>query len=553
MTAGRWMVALGALGVLVAGAQGAGPLTRVGAGGQVELLADSNGDRLADFSWCGYAGGGVAIPQVPGVVTLAPAAGGDDTARIQQAIDEVSRRAPDAGGFRGALVLTKGTFRVAGTLALKASGVVLRGAGQGVDGTVVRATGTQKRTLIAVGADAKGARVSASSRELASARVAAGSRVVELTSVAGLAVGDRVVVVRRCTREWIKLLGMEKFSGVGNVGWTPEAYELAYERQIVAIRGNQVGLDAPLVMAIEKRFGGGFLAKVSNPRIRQVGIENLRLVSDYQPGGETSDEKHAWNGIEMRRAEDGWVRKVTGQHFGYGTVALLGESRRMTVADCANLDPVSRIDGGRRYSFQANGQQGLFIRCYSRGGRHDFVQGARVVGPNAFVDCLGERAHSVSEPHHRFSTGTLFDNVVVTGPESGISVGNRGNSGSGHGWSGAWVVFWNCGSSVLLTMEPPTARNAVVGARMVNAGHDGTSLWRWFENQSGQKLTRTGLVVHDAGSWVHSPHAPVSPRSLFLAQLAARLGPDAPARVATAVQLRGNWPEIEEMLRRMGE
>jgi hypothetical protein len=40
---------------------------------------------------------------------------------------------------------------------------------------------------------------------------------------------------------------------------------------------------------------------------------------------------------------------------------------------------------------------------------------------------------------------------------------------------------------------------------------------------------------------------------LFLAQLAARLGPDAPARVATAVQLRGNWPEIEEMLRRMGE
>ena len=43
-------------------------------------------------------------------------------------------------------------------------------------------------------------------------------------------------------------------------------------------------------------------------------------------------------------------------------------------------------------------------------------------------------------PHHRFATGTLYDTV------SGglLSVEDRGSSGTGHGWSGANVVYWNC-------------------------------------------------------------------------------------------------------------
>lgn len=547
----RFLVAWVGLVLLTTGAVacGAGPLTRVGSGGEVELTADSNGDRLADFSWCGYGGGGVALPQVKVAATVAPVAAGDDTARIQKVIDQVSALPLDVAGWRGAVVLGKGTYRVEGSLTIKASGVVLRGEGQGMDGTVIVATGTNKRTLISVGGDKEVQQDKASRREIAPARVAAGTRVVELESTAGLAVGDRVVVVRRSNHAWIKAIKMESFKGLGNIGWTPEAYEFPYERQILAIRGNSIGVDVPLVMPIEKIYGGGFVAKVSNPRIRQVGVENLRLVSAYQKGGETRDENHAWNGIEMRWAEDGWVRNVTGQHFAYSTVSLLRGSRRMTVADCANLDPVSLIDGGRRYSFQASGQQGLITRCYSRGGRHDFVQGARVVGPNAFLDCFAENAHGVSEPHHRFSTGTLYDNVMVTGDDSGITVGNRGNSGSGHGWSGAWVVFWNCGSNVLLAMEPPTARNAIVGARPVKAPDDGTSMVRWFETQSGQKLTRIGSVVHDGRSSIHSPQAPVAPRSLYLKQLSTRLGPAAVARVALAVQLGDDWSAVEKVVR----
>ncbi len=48
-------------------------------------------NRLPDWSYVGYMGGGVALPDVPVVKTISPSAGdGDDRALIQGAIDEVS-------------------------------------------------------------------------------------------------------------------------------------------------------------------------------------------------------------------------------------------------------------------------------------------------------------------------------------------------------------------------------------------------------------------------------------------------------------------------------
>ncbi|MFO7903084.1 MAG: hypothetical protein ACQESR_12930 [Planctomycetota bacterium] len=34
--------------------------------------AESNGDRIPDFSYCGYRAGGVSIPEVAGGVTISP-------------------------------------------------------------------------------------------------------------------------------------------------------------------------------------------------------------------------------------------------------------------------------------------------------------------------------------------------------------------------------------------------------------------------------------------------------------------------------------------------
>src|SRR3954453_1299101 len=77
-----------------------------------------------DFSCAGYGGGGGAgLPTVRGVLLVHPT-GGDDTALLQAALDQVAALPLDADGFRGAVQLASGTFRVAGQLMHGGDGVV---------------------------------------------------------------------------------------------------------------------------------------------------------------------------------------------------------------------------------------------------------------------------------------------------------------------------------------------------------------------------------------------------------------------------------------------
>ena len=158
---------------------------------------------LIDFSHAGYGGGGVPLPEVAAVVTVRPG-GGDDTALLQAALDHVASLPPRADGFRGAVHLAAGRFMVAGGLRVRVGGVVLRGSSGGGRRTTVVATGTGRRTLIEVGGD--GAPASAKAVRVTDKTVPAGGRTLTLESVEGLAAGDRVVVRRPSTAEWIAAL-----------------------------------------------------------------------------------------------------------------------------------------------------------------------------------------------------------------------------------------------------------------------------------------------------------------------------------------------------------
>ena len=70
------------------------------------------------------------------------------------------------------------------------------------------------------------------------------------------------------------------------------------------------------------------------------------------------------------------------------------DSKWITVQDSQCLDPVSQITGSRRHSFPIQGQLSLVLRCYTRRGRHDYVLHSRIPGPNAFVYCIADMAHS---------------------------------------------------------------------------------------------------------------------------------------------------------------
>src|SRR5262249_29948555 len=153
--------------------------------------ADERGDRIPDFSHCGYAGGDRPIPAAP-VRVVVEAKKGDATRRIQAAIDHVASLPPDRDGLRGAVLVLAGRHEVGGHLRISASGVVLRGQGQGPKGTVVVATGTDRRTLIQVrgAADRK---LSQTAYAVVDKYVPVGATKLRLDKK-GLKAGDRVLV-----------------------------------------------------------------------------------------------------------------------------------------------------------------------------------------------------------------------------------------------------------------------------------------------------------------------------------------------------------------------
>src|SRR5580765_4809119 len=75
------------------------------------------GDKIMDFSHAGYMGGGVALPIVAVKRTVKPSGGGDDTAAIQSAVNEVAALKLE-NGLRGAVMLAPGVFTCSNTLTL---------------------------------------------------------------------------------------------------------------------------------------------------------------------------------------------------------------------------------------------------------------------------------------------------------------------------------------------------------------------------------------------------------------------------------------------------
>ena len=119
-----------------------------GIDGRLNYQPDEFGNTIHDASHAGYGGGGAAIPTLPVRERLWPVPG-ENAAHLQAAIDRVAAMAPDANGFRGALLLRAGYYRMATSLRIQASGIVLRGEGMGDTGTILVGTGTGRPPAVA--------------------------------------------------------------------------------------------------------------------------------------------------------------------------------------------------------------------------------------------------------------------------------------------------------------------------------------------------------------------------------------------------------------------
>lgn len=504
--------------------------------GNLTYFPDDFGYHIPDFSAAGYKGGGIAIPDVPVVKTINPVSG-DNTEHIQSALDEVGNL-PLVNGVRGALLLKAGLYPVSGILYVNKAGVVIRGEGDGdlsSTSTIILATGNmpEKRTLIYLGNRTSPNEWSSkltSNLLVQDDYLPAGTNKVRLSSSSSLNIGDQVVVYHDDTQAWLDAIE----GGVGASGAAPwtlsDNHFIPYNRYITAIdrTTHTITLDAPLYYGFRKSLSQAYVYKMSATNIiKEVGIENLRIRTEYNSSVKTtaapygtyiSDENHAMNGVEFVSVENGWAKDVTLEYFG-GMGFLINRTTRTTIKDCKVIEPVSIIEGGKRYAFNTHSfaQLNLFENCYAHKSRHGYISnGTSSASGNVFLRCQSDLAYASSEGHRRWSSGYLFDNfkeIAYNGTTtSTLGFHNRGTYGTSHGWGMVTGVAWNCdltaGSPTkghLIVQQPPTGQNFAIGTRASKVDGNGP-----FSGPTGyiEGTNRKGQL---------------HPESLYEAQLNAKL------------------------------
>jgi hypothetical protein len=189
-------------------------------------------------------------------------------------------------------------------------------------------------------------------------------------------------------------------------------------------------------------------------------------------------------------------------------------ARRITIDHVDVLQRIPIQSSAKNFGFSLAGTQTLVMRSSLTGDKVFFAATqAREQGPNVLLYCTFTGDQSV-EPHQRWGTGFLVDNVTVHG--GAINLFNRGTMGSGHGWTMGWGVVWNSSADTLSIQNPPGAIN-------------------WAIGDIGQRVGRP-IPITGAGykgrpdlpeGLFDSPGKRVQPESLYLQQLSDRLGPQA--------------------------
>jgi hypothetical protein len=490
---------------------------------QLQYRTDDQGNRIMDFSYAGYKGGGVQLPDAPAAVKINPVRG-DNTSNIQAAINAVSQLSPDSDGFRGAVLLTEGTYDVAGTVTITTSGVVLRGSGSGADGTIINLTGNPHRFLEIRGSGTW--RTVGRSAFITDSYVPSGANTFNVDDASGFRVGDTVLISRPVTAAWVRFMRMDMLVRGGQPQtWLRAGSSIKTDRVIQSISENQITLDVPLTDSFDAQYlnpPGVTMTKYTFPgRISQVGVESLNVVAPPPRGGPL------YMALRMSAVTDAWARDIAIQETD-NSVSVDSSAKQVTL-DNISVTHTATPSGAPPADFSVNGTQVFVNWCSSTrtGGSATwpFVTGATVTGPIVVLNFFSDQRSGIS-PHQRWATGLLADNCYLpNSPQGtpGIAFSNRGTAGSGHGWDIGWAVAWNVTSPFLLLEQPPGAKNWCIGCV-------GTTVRR-----------REPLGIFD------SQGAPVTPSSLYLAQLRERLGDDALVNIGYGDYRLGCSPRVSPL------
>ena len=486
-----------------------------GSQGKLVYKRTAHGDRIPDFSSAGYRGGGVALPLVKTRVKVSPSGAVDDTPAIQRALNRVAGMALNAHGERGAVELAPGHYHLAGTLAIHASGVVLRGAAAtGQKASLLELTG---KPHLAISVQGKFHQQELSDGTWLTDRyVPAGATVIHVEDSTDIQPGDVLEIVKPVTRAWLHFMQMDHLVRDGK----PETWvkgEIRVRRRVARVDGNTVLLAVPLTDSLNARFYPKHAATVTrvaiSGRIAEAGVENLRIVAPPSTLRYRIDPTS--DGITLDNAVDAWVRSVTMENM-VTAVRIGRQAERVTIEDVEVPSQATVTSRARAGSIWVNGAQILIDRCSITGDRLSWVE-TQSASEGPVVVLHGHFSGSGKvEPHQRWSTGLLVDSSEMGAGD--LFMRNRGEMGSGHGWTIGWSVSWNNTATRFLIQNPPGVLNWSIG----DVGNQETAPMPVMDGPKGAALPSG--IVESSGSHVE-------PASLYLEQLRERKG----QRAVTAI------------------
>jgi hypothetical protein len=484
---------------------------------------DAEGDKIMDFSTAGYKQGAVPIPTAQ-VEEIVHPSGGDDTAGIQAAIDTVSAMPLNSStGLRGAVLLEPGSYSVSSSLTITTSGVVLRGSGSGdsprTNTVIYMAEASTPYPLVVLGADGNDPTFLGSPTAITDTYVPSGTRTVHVASTAGLEVGSDVFIERPVTEAWESFMGMTPADlgttcGSSPCNWiTVGSHALKTDRTIT-------GIDAPMSDSINSALIGvddaTLQAYTFSGRISQVGIENLRAVAPPPPD-DLVPPTPSYQLVVTYTVLDAWARNLTAQDT-LQSVVIDKYSKQVTVRDIAISHTVTQTADAKFMEFYLAGATQVLMDNVRdvADNMFFFSTSSETQGPNVLRYGVFQGNTSI-EPHQRWATGLLIEDTTISaipGSSQGfIMLWDRGDYGTGQGWSIGWGVVWNSTANHFTIQRPPGSENWCIGCIGTQEKHTAPG----------------GSTVLPQGA-IDSPGTRVYPWSLYRAQLAQRLKSDAPDR-----------------------
>ena len=481
---------------------------------------------LTDYSYAGYEHGERGIPDVPGPVFKVTYYGAkaDDAISDEDAIRQAVAAAEKAGG--GVVLFPAGKFLIwadrnkADVIRISKSGVVIRGAGCGKGGTVIRAvhsgyrTGpypVPKGTKDANGKDdwskipyffmfggVEGVKKEAGKSTAVIGAVKRGSFTIPVKSIEGFKVEEWVVVKAGTPK-----LDAELMCGLQpDPTWTriiKDGASISELHQVKEIQGESLILKEPVLV----NLGADFEAKIFPVTlIEQVGVEDMALQGGWRGAfvhHRSALDDEGWDGIQFKGVANGWVRRCSFMNVNTGV--YLRDS-----AACSILE--NRFAGNKGHYDVAIRSNCTFnltgLTEESTAPQHGASTGNRSAGTVVWRWRMSKT--STVDSHGNGPYATLIDRV------DGGTMTRSGGPAPSFPNHLRWMVFWN----FFYDSDDEQPIN----------------FWNYVKGKEAKFVKPLFVGLHgkpvklkeDSVEANEYPGTPVSPESLYEAQLALRLG-----------------------------